>query len=136
MLTDKEITELRLSVKRTWVPWMLSVLSLTLLFGSIARVYLVDVVCTRSGITWSQVWQVQRYGADMNTVYVGAEMRAQEMLHMAYFGVALSIILAATAVASIRQRRKDRMLLEYIDRNGSPENGISSFSKPGKNDRG
>jgi hypothetical protein len=134
MLTDKEIAELRLSVKRTWVPWALSVLSLMLFFGSVARVYLVDVVCKRNGITWSQVWQVQRQGADMNTVYVGAEVRAQEMLHMAYFGLALSVILAAAAVATVRQRRKDRMLLDYIDRNGSPEKFDRHFSQPGKND--
>jgi hypothetical protein len=116
MLTDKEIAELRVSVRRTWVPWVLCVLGLLLFFGAIARVYMVQVICERTGITWAQILQVVRSGPDFNTIYVGAELRAQSLLDMALFGLALSAILATAAVAAYRQRRKDLLLLEFIDR--------------------
>jgi hypothetical protein len=116
MLTDREFAELRLSVKRTWVPKLLLVLSFILLLGSVLRFYMISVLCERTGISWQQVWRVQRYGPDMNTIYVGAELKAQEFMYIGLFGLALSIILAAAAVSSIRQRRKDLLLIDLLDK--------------------
>ena len=119
MLTEKEIASMRKNVNQRWSSWFLVILSILMVFSAGLRFFTIDVLCQRTGITWSQIWTVALWGPDINTIYIGAELKAQELLHEAYFGLALAIFMAACAFTLARQRKNNILLLEYIDKEKS-----------------
>jgi hypothetical protein len=119
MLTEQQIANMRKTASDRWVSRLLVILAIFMLALAAARLHMVDVLCTRTGITWSQVWRVAWSGPDMNTVYVGAELKAQEMMFMSAINVILAIVSATFAFAASRQRQKDILLLEFIDKERS-----------------
>jgi hypothetical protein len=121
MLTEKQITNMRKMVNRRWSSQLMVVLSILMVFSAGLRFFTIDVLCQRTGITWSQVWTVACYGPDINTIYIGAELKAQGLLHEAYFGLALAIFMTACAFTIARQRKNNILLLEYIDKEKSPK---------------
>jgi hypothetical protein len=116
MLTDKQIANMRKLAKWRWVSPFLYVISALMVASSLGRIYIVDILCKRTGITWSQVCQVALSGPDMNTVYVGAELKAQELIHLSILGLILAMMFAAGALTAGQRRKQDILLLEYIDK--------------------
>jgi hypothetical protein len=116
MLTDKQIANMRKNVNQRWVSRLMAILSIVMVALAIARLHMVDVLCQRTGITWSQIWTVALSGPDFNTIYVGAELKAQEMLLMSGINIILAIVMGGGALAASRQRKRDILLLEYIDK--------------------
>jgi hypothetical protein len=116
MLTDKQIANMRKMVRWRWVSPFLYLMSAMMLASALGRVYIVKLLCERTGITWAQVWKVTLSGADLNTIYVGAELKAQELIHQSVMGLILAIVLAVGASFANQQRSRDILLLEYIDK--------------------
>jgi hypothetical protein len=119
MLKEQQIADIRKNVNQRWVSQLLTILSIVMVALAVARFYMVDVLCQRTGIKWSQIWTVALSGPDFNTIYVGAELKAQEMLLMSGINVILAIVMGAGALAASRQRKRDILLLEYIDKEKS-----------------
>ena len=115
MGAEEQIANMRKNVNQRWNSRLLIVLSILMVFSASLRFFTIDMLCQRAGITWSQVWTVALSGPDLSTIYVGAELKAQGLLHEAYFGLAMAIFMAGCAFTLAHRRRNNILLLEYID---------------------
>ena len=121
MLNDKQIANMRKIVRYTWVPWLMLFMMIICLAGAGLKLIAVNRLCSQTELTWPQALSLTFSTPLPEKTYSGVEVIAAGQIEGAilYFGSA--IIFVIFSFGARRMRERDKLLLQYIDKENKTE---------------
>lgn len=119
-LTERDITALRNSQKftiRVFTPLMLFGMSLFSLVMCIIGLRLSARLADLGGYTFAEVFQQWIAGINLSESYTGIMVKALERLSLSVMQFGMVFFFSILGCASVIQNRRNRRMLEFVERN-------------------
>ena len=104
-----------------WIPWLLLFMMIFYLIGAGLKLIVVNRLCSQTELTWPHALSLTFSTPQPENTYSGVEVIAAGHIQEAilYFGSA--IIFVFFFIGARRMRERDKMLLQYIDKENKIE---------------
>ena len=127
-MTEKEIKHLRKIVGYKWIPWVAFLMVPLFLIAAGMKLYFVHRICSLTGLKWAHVSSLAVSRPDPEKMYKGVELLAAGGIQDALLHFGVTIFILVVFFGGLQQRKKDALLLEYIDREKGTQQHVSGLS--------
>ena len=116
MLTEKQITNLRKTVRQKWVPWLFLFVTLFHLFLVGGEIFRAHRLCSLSGLPWKQALSFAFSHPRLSAMYSGIEVASGNHIKDAMFYSFGAIWFFGIFLIMRITLQRQAVLLEYIDK--------------------